>query len=122
VAARVLNLALLFLLGVLVGTVGTVAQQSTITVAGVPLPWGLALGLIAVGCLLAGVRLVTEGRSMAIAAALGIVAPIVLFSFTSQGGSVLIPENPFGLTWVVAPVVLAGVIVAWPATRARRAA
>jgi hypothetical protein len=122
VAARVLNMVLMFLLGALIGSAGTVAQQSTVTIAGWPAPWGLAVALIAVGCLLAGVRLVTDGRLMTLVAAVGIVAPILLFSLPSAGGSVLIPGNPYAMVWAVGPILIAAAAVLWPASRPRPAA
>ncbi|MDQ1582663.1 MAG: N-acetyl-D-myo-inositol-2-amino-2-deoxy-alpha-D-glucopyranoside deacetylase [Microbacteriaceae bacterium] len=113
-AGRILNFALLLLLGAVFGTVGTVLHQSTLTLAGVALPWGIIVALAAVACLLAGLRLVNLGRAHAFAAAFGLVIMIGIFSLRSTGGSVLIPDNLLGKVWVFAPVIVATIVIAWP--------
>lgn len=112
--ARIINVLVLVLLGAVVGTVGTVAHQSAVTIVSVRLPWGLIVALAAVSCLLVGVRLVSEGRLLAFAAAVGAIGMILVFSMTSVGGSVLIPNNLAAQIWVIAPIVVAVLVVAWP--------
>jgi N-acetyl-1-D-myo-inositol-2-amino-2-deoxy-alpha-D-glucopyranoside deacetylase len=113
-AGRILNFALLFLLGAVLGTVGTVLHQSTVTLGSVAVPWGITVALAAVACLLAGLRLVNPGRAHAFAAAFGLVVMIGVFSQRSTGGSVLIPNNPLATVWVFAPVIVATIVIAWP--------
>ena len=113
-AVRILNLALLFIAGAILGAVGTIAHQSTATVAGVPVPWGITVALLAYTCLLIGLRLLNAGRAQALAAALGTIVMTFLFSLKGVGGSVLIPDNLLGKTWVVAPIVIAAIVIAWP--------
>lgn len=115
--SRVLNTLLLVLLGAVVGAVGTSAHQVSATLGGVAVPWGLALAIAASGCLIVGVRLVTEGRLSTIAVAVGVVGAIALFSLKGPGGSVLIPDNVVGQVWVFAPVVIAAAAIAWPELR-----
>jgi hypothetical protein len=122
VANRILNLVVMFVLGAIFGAVGTVAQQSTVAIFGLVIPWGLIVGLIAIACLFVGLRLVTSGRLATLVAALGVLIPIVIFSFKSAGGSVLIPAGAIGTTWTIAPVVIAAIAVAWPTTIRRRPA
>ena len=113
-ASRIVTYILLFLFGAILGTVGTIAHQSTVTVAGVPLPWGITLALLAYTCLLIGLRLLSTSRWPAIVVVLGTLLMILLFSVKGAGGSVLIPDNLLGKTWVVAPIVIAAIVVAWP--------
>jgi len=113
-ASRVLNLVLLLCVGAVFGMIGTVAHQSTLEVLSIGVPWGIAVGLLGVTCLLAGIRLVTADRMPTLLAAIGVLAAIALFSFKSAGGSVLVPDNALGKVWVVAPVIIAAVVLAWP--------
>ena len=113
-AARILNLALLFIAGAILGAVGTIAHQSTVTIAGVPVPWGITVALLAYTCLLIGLRLLNAGRAQALAAALGTIVMTFLFSLKGVGGSVLIPDDLLGKIWVVAPIVIAAIVIAWP--------
>ncbi|WP_308465394.1 hypothetical protein [Rathayibacter soli] len=112
--ARIINSVLLFCAGAVFGFIGTVAHQSSVTVAGITIAWGLIVALVGCGCLLAGIRLVTIGRIPALMAALGLLVTITVLSFKSAGGSVLIPDNLAGKIWVIAPVVIAAVVIAWP--------
>lgn len=113
-ASRVLNLVLLLCVGAVFGMIGTVAHQSTIDVLLIGVPWGIAVSLFGITCLLAGIRLVTTDRMPTLLAAIGVLAAIALYSFKSAGGSVLVPDNALGKVWVVAPVIIAAVVVAWP--------
>jgi hypothetical protein len=113
-AMRILNLILLFIAGAILGAVGTIAHQSTITLAGVPVPWGITVALLAYTCLLIGLRMLNPGRAQALAAALGTIAMTFIFSLKGVGGSVLIPDNLLGKVWVVAPIVIAAIVIAWP--------
>ncbi len=113
-AARILNLVLLFIAGAILGAVGTIAHQSTVTIAGVPVPWGITVALLAYTCLLIGLRLLNTGRAQALAAALGTIVMTFLFSLKGVGGSVLIPDDLLGKIWVVAPIVIAAIVIAWP--------
>ena len=113
-ATRIVNLILLFIAGAILGAVGTIAHQSTAAVAGVPVPWGITVALLAYTCMLIGLRLLNSGRAQALAAALGTIAMTFLFSLKGIGGSVLIPDNLLGKVWVVAPIVIAAIVLAWP--------
>lgn len=117
--SRVVNTILLVLFGAVVGAVGTSAHQVSATLGGVAVPWGLAVAIAASGCLVVGVRLVTEGRLSTIAVAVGLVGVVALFSLKGPGGSVLIPDDLAGQVWVFAPVVIAVVAIAWPELRHR---
>ncbi|TAM68431.1 MAG: hypothetical protein EPN48_10465 [Microbacteriaceae bacterium] len=112
--ARIVNSALLVCAGAIFGFIGTVAHQSSATLAGIAVPWGLIVALVGSGCLLAGIRLVTTGRIPTLMVALGLLVAITVLSFKSAGGSVLIPDNIAGKIWVIAPVVIAAIAIAWP--------
>jgi len=114
--SRILNAVLLVLAGILVGAVGTVAHQIDVT-WGVSIPIGLIGSLIAYTALLVGLRLLSSTRLPALLAALGAIGTILLFTQQSPGGSVLIPNTLAGQTWLVAPLLIAAVVVAWPDVR-----
>ncbi len=117
--SRIVNAVLLVLAGAIVGGIGTVAHQFTVT-WGVPVPLGLIGSLVGFTALLVGLRLLTESRWPALCAALGAIAMMLVLTQQSPGGSVLIPNNLGGQIWLVAPIVIAAVVVAWPDVRGRR--
>jgi hypothetical protein len=100
--------------GALVGSVTTVIHQSSISVIGIDIPWGLVLSLATVAAYLLGLRLVRGERVSVIFGALGVLISVFVFSQRSTGGSVLVPDNLLGSVWVIAPTLLATIIVAWP--------
>ena len=117
--SRILSYLLLFLAGALLGAVGTVAHQTTVN-WGIPIPLGLIGSLLAYTALLIGLRLLGSNRLPAISAAMGTILSILLFAQKSAGGSVLIPNNLLGQLWLVGPIVIAAVVVAWPDLRGHR--
>jgi peptidoglycan/LPS O-acetylase OafA/YrhL len=117
--SRIVNAVLLVVAGAIVGAIGTVAHQITVT-WGVPVPLGLIGSLVCYTSLLVGLRLLGDSRWPALCAALGAIAAILLFTQQSAGGSVLIPNDLAGKIWLVAPILIAAVVVAWPDLRGRR--
>jgi steroid 5-alpha reductase family enzyme len=69
ISTRLLLSAGGFVMGLLVGSITTVVHQSVITIAGIDVPWGLMLGLIAVIGFLVGLRIVVEDRLVVLIAA-----------------------------------------------------
>jgi hypothetical protein len=118
-ASRIVNAVLLVIAGAIVGGIGTVAHQLTVT-WGVPVPLGLIGSLVCYTALLVGLRLLGDSRWPALCAALGAIAVILLFTQQSPGGSVLIPNDLAGQIWLVAPIVIAAVVVSWPDVRGLR--
>ncbi|MFF1878723.1 DUF6113 family protein [Leifsonia sp. NPDC058230] len=112
--SRIVNYVLLFVVGVVVGAVGTIAHQSTWRIGGFTLPWGLVLALLGYTALLVGLRLLSRSRIPALVAALGTILVILLFAQRSAGGSVLIVNDLIGQVWLVAPIVIAALVMAWP--------
>lgn len=120
--SRIANYVLLFLVGAVVGAVGTVAHQITVTWAA-SIPIGLIGSLAAYTALLVGLRLLGHNRIPALVAAVGAILAILLFSQKSAGGSVLIPDNLLGQLWLAGPIVIAALVLAWPdLSRSRRTA
>lgn len=113
-SARIGSGLLTFVLGVVYGTVGTVAHPLSVVVLGVPVPYGLVLALIGALALLLGLRLVLEERTAVFTSALGLVGTVVLFSFKSAGGSVLIAQGLVGMIWLFAVPLIAALVLAWP--------
>ena len=118
--SRILNAVLLVVAGAVIGAIGTVAHQIDVT-WGVSIPLGLIGSLLAYTALLVGLRLLASSRWPALFAALGTIGTILLFTQQSAGGSVLIPNNLAGQIWLVAPILIAAVVVAWPDVRVRNA-
>lgn len=113
--------ALALLVGALVGSVTTVIHQSSISVIGIDVPWGLVVSLATVAAYLLGLRLVRGERVSVVFGALGVLISVFVFSQRSTGGSVLVPDNLLGSIWAVAPTLLATIIVAWPKLPERQA-
>ncbi|MEO7016132.1 MAG: DUF6113 family protein [Leifsonia sp.] len=111
---RTVNSVLLFLVGIIVGAVGTIAHQLSWSVGGFTLPWGLILALVAYAAMLVGLRLLSRSRVPTLVAALGSIAIILLFTQKSPGGSVLILNDLVGQIWLVAPFIIATLVLAWP--------
>jgi len=77
-------------------------------------PWSLALGLIAIAALLIGYRLAFGVRRHAIGGAVGVIVAVALFTLEGQGGTVLVANDVFGWTWVLAAPLVAALAVALP--------
>ncbi len=111
--ALVLSMLAAFVVGAGVGAIGTMTQQYAA-------PVGLVAALFAVAALLAGLRVVFDGRLVAAAAAAGVLLAAGLFALPGGGGSVHVPANAAGYTWVFGPVVLAALVLGWPRSVPRR--
>ncbi|KRC49715.1 hypothetical protein ASE16_13545 [Leifsonia sp. Root227] len=111
--SRIVNYVLLFLVGAIVGAVGTVAHPTTVT-WGVSIPLGLIGSLTAYTAMLVGLRLLGTSRIPALVAAIGAILAVLLFSQKSAGGSVLIQNDLLGQIWLAGPIVIAAIVMAWP--------
>ncbi|GAB2512466.1 hypothetical protein [Paramicrobacterium agarici] len=112
--SRIVTALITLVLGVVYGIVGTVGHTLTLTPLGITIPYGLVLGLIGVLALLLGLRLVIAERLPSIAAGIGIVGIVALFSLPSPGGSVLITQSVLGLVWLFGVPLVAAIVLAWP--------
>jgi N-acetyl-1-D-myo-inositol-2-amino-2-deoxy-alpha-D-glucopyranoside deacetylase len=110
-------------LGAIVGFIATVNHQLTADIFGRPAPAGVIIALLACAALLVGGRLYFGTRVVAACAAVGLLAVVGLLSCQGPGGSVLVPADPIGWTWVIGTAAIAVLVIAWPrpgaATRAR---
>ncbi|GAB3390283.1 hypothetical protein GCM10027568_13910 [Humibacter soli] len=113
---RVLVAVLLLVAGIVFGTLGTLVHSATIGTTAVP--WGVVVALLALACLLAGIRLMSDGRLYAACAGLGALVAIGILSQKSFGGSVLVTDSTVGWVWLGGAVVIALLVVGWPLRRA----
>jgi hypothetical protein len=121
-SARIRTLVIAALIGIVYGTVATIGHRHAWQVGDVTIPWGLVAGLVGVAALLLGIRLVAGGRGASLAAAIGVVAAVALFSLPGPGGSVMVASGLVGTVWSVGPALIAVLIVAWPSLPSRGAA
>ncbi len=122
-AARVFTVVLAVLVGAGVGFVLTFThRQYVVPVAGMPVPLGLLGGLAIVAALLVGMRLAFGDRIAPLAAGLGIVAAIGILGIPQPNGSTVYANDALDYVWILAPVVIAAVVVFWPERRERRGA
>jgi hypothetical protein len=101
-------------LGGAVGVIGTFAHQSTWTVLGVRLPVGLLAALLAVACIVTGLRLALDSRLSAGLAALGVLVAVGALALPGPSGSALLPANFAGYGWTLGPAVISALVLAWP--------
>jgi N-acetyl-1-D-myo-inositol-2-amino-2-deoxy-alpha-D-glucopyranoside deacetylase len=77
-------------------------------------PLGLIVGLLIVGALVAGFRLVFDSRIIAGAAALGILVAVAVLALPGAGGSVVVSDGILGYIWVLGTPLIAATVVVWP--------
>ena len=106
--------ALALAVGAVIGALMTAVHQSVATIGGVFLPWGLVLALIASTGFVAGLRVLTSSRLVAISATVGIMGMTTFLASPTVGGSIIVPANILGLIWTFAPAAVILVVVAWP--------
>lgn len=111
---RIATCVLALLVGALTGAILTVSHQASILLGSVVVPWGIIAAVIVTAALLTGLRIVFETRIVAGCAALGLLGVAAFLALQSAGGSILVPSNVIGYVWTFAPVVIAGVVLAWP--------
>ncbi len=92
--------------GALLGLMGTFAHQS------LP-PVGITLALATVALFVAGLRVWGGVRAPAASGALG-VGLVVGILLLPQGGTVLVPANTAGYTWLYGLAAIAFIALAWP--------
>jgi len=103
-----------FVVGALTGAVLTVAHQASFAIGDLVVPWGVIAAVIITAALLAGLRIVYGTRIVAGFASLGLLGAAAFLAAQSAGGSILVPANTVGYVWTFAPVVIAGLVLAWP--------
>ena len=120
-AARVFTIVLALATGAGVGFVLTFThRQYVVPVLGVPVPWGLIGGLAIVAALLVGMRLAFGDRIAPLAAGAGILLSIALLGIPMPSGSTVYANDAIDYVWILAPTVIAIVVVGWPDRRLAR--
>lgn len=114
VTNRIVSAVLLILVGIVYGVLGTIAHQTTVTIAGLVIPIGLILAVVGASALLVGLRLIQIGRMLLLLCALGMLLTIFVLSLESAGGSILIPAGVPGTVWTIVPTIVAAITLAWP--------
>jgi N-acetyl-1-D-myo-inositol-2-amino-2-deoxy-alpha-D-glucopyranoside deacetylase len=118
-----LGLPAALLAGAAGGVLGAFKHQVGLSAAtGAGFPVGLILSLAMVVVVLAAFRVAFDSRVYAIAAAAGVILAVTVLSGTGPGGSTVVIANYAGVTWTVAPAILAAVILGAPRLRRRRGA
>jgi N-acetyl-1-D-myo-inositol-2-amino-2-deoxy-alpha-D-glucopyranoside deacetylase len=105
---------LVLAVGGIIGALMTAVHQSTASLGGVVVPWGLVLALLASTGFVVGLRVLTASRILPILATVGIMGATAYLASPTVGGSVIVPANIAGVIWTFAPAVVILVTVAWP--------
>jgi hypothetical protein len=108
-----------FIVGLVLGTVGTFGHRGVLGIGPVDVPWGIVVALLGVACFLVGLRAYTGDRLVTLAGAIGVLAPIFVFSMQGPGGSVVIVADTFGRLWDFVPAIITVGVMAWPKLPAR---
>ncbi|OJX62293.1 MAG: hypothetical protein BGO95_08140 [Micrococcales bacterium 73-13] len=103
--------------GAALGILFTVAHRATVPVGPIAFPYGIVLGLVSIIAFLIAMRLLWGTRWPAVGGALGVVVAIAVLSFAGPGGSVIVGDDAYGWTWILAPPLASAAIVAWPRRR-----
>jgi len=111
---RVLLALVATAIGALVGLVLTAVHQSTITIGGARIPWGIIAAVALTTALILGLRLIYDTRVAPGFASLGVLLMSALLATAMPGGTILIPGNVAGYVWTFAPVLIVLVVVGWP--------
>ncbi|WP_395640740.1 hypothetical protein [Pseudolysinimonas sp.] len=116
--ARGFTLVLAFATGAAMGFVLTFThRQYLVEVGGATIPLGLIGGLAIVAALIAGMRLAFAERLSPILAAAGVLVGAGILVLPGTNGSLYLETDPLGYVWVLAPTLLAIVIIGWPDRR-----
>ncbi|MFT4235847.1 MAG: histidinol dehydrogenase [Microbacterium sp.] len=119
--SRILLVVVALIAGVVFGVAGTISHAF---VWGI-LPVGLIVGAIGCAAVLLALRLLVPGRWATLAAGVGMVAALLVYSGEGPGGSVVVAaaadgEIPWGIIWTVTLIGIVLIALVWP-ERVRRA-
>ena len=107
---RVMSVVGAALGGIAVAVIATVVHAEAFPVV-------VIVSLVAVTTFLVSLRMITDDRLVATAAAIAVIGTVFLLSQRSAGGSVLIQGDEAGNIWVFGSAVIAGLAIAWPQIR-----
>ncbi|MBX3098366.1 MAG: PIG-L family deacetylase [Salinibacterium sp.] len=116
IVARIVTVTVAAALGLFAGALLTAAHQASVTIAGVPVPWGVIAALLIVVALLVGLRYVFESRVVALAAGVGVLIASGLLALQSGGSPIFVPGNVVSYLWIFGPVLLGTVVLTWPSS------
>lgn len=118
--ARGFTLVLAFATGAAMGFVLTFThRQYQVELGPLTVPFGLIGGIAVVAALILGMRLAFGERVAPMAATAGVLAGAGVLVLPGNSGSLYLETDPLGYVWVLAPTVLAIVIIGWPFGRRR---
>jgi hypothetical protein len=100
--------------GLLLGVVGAGLSSVRIDVAGVTVPWGLVLVLVALAVGARSAAWLVGSRGGAVAVALGWALPTLVFASLSPGGDVLLPDLPRTYVYLLGGALLAAFVCVVP--------
>lgn len=99
----------------LAATAGSLVHQGSMELAGIDWPTGLFFGFAMLLAGMIGIRLVNPySRIPVIAAGISVAVMLAVLSLFGFFGIIIIPDNTFGLVWIVGAVFLTAVITFWP--------
>lgn len=116
-----LPIAGLVLLGAVTGISGAFVHSATARLDGVPLPYGLAVGLLGVAAGLTVAHLTVGSRVARAAVAVGWLLPVFALSQSRPSGDLVVAGNATGLAFALGGMVLSGLAVGLPTSRTVRA-
>ncbi|MGV8970665.1 MAG: PIG-L family deacetylase [Microbacteriaceae bacterium] len=105
---------LVALIGAIAGFLLTAIHQWSVELAGVSVPAGLIVGLLAAVALISGLRIVWDTRVLPAVGGGFLLAATALLAFPTSGGSVVVPANLAGYAWSFGPAVVTLFVLAWP--------
>lgn len=111
---RLLALVGPFVAGILLGIVGVGVIALRTTVAGVSVPWGLALAVLGVGVCARGAAWLVGSRRAATAVLLGWLVPSLAFSAVNPGGDVILTDEPATYVYLLGAFAVALLASVWP--------
>jgi hypothetical protein len=106
--------ALLAVVGLGVGLIGSFSQGATWAVLGVDLPVGLVVSLAASLVVIVGAGLLAGSRLGAALAFLGWLLATTVMALKRPEGDLVVPATTYGLVWLFGGTVLGGLALAWP--------
>lgn len=110
------------LLGGLLGLAGAFVQAARTTVAGVALPWGVALAGLAVVLAARAVSVSAQRRSAGILLSLTWLAVSIMTAITTRSGDLVIQQQPAALTYLIGTTVVLAAVVMLPVRTATESA
>lgn len=119
--ARGLLAVAALLVGLLVGTLGAFLQASRAVVAGVPIPWGTVLVLVALVVLIRGAVELADSRWAGWALFAGWLGATVLFASPMPWGALVISAGNRQMAYLLGGVILGAMAATVPSlARLRR--